>query len=421
MTPYEIVLAIIQVIVIGAIIALTRRFGKQFPVIVIVVILVLSAGAVIYHQLTKEKPIKEMSLNELFDHYADSEQHKQCEGKPDACKEFYIGQSKINNDPQMALRYFLSAYEHNVSGLIDDPDASEANLTTTIAELYRQLEPDHIWAQRFYEKSITAGAEENLCVLGEMLMDDKNISKAREYLIRGDAKNLSACSSHLGAIYFEEKNEDAIRLWLKAYLLDPYGKEVNYYLGNLYVHTGKLQQAKYHFIIALKQFYKTDHIDIYDRYETGIKLKEIDASPLFVERILQNGKFNIDHLKRWFEIVMNRNNDWKPAREANTFTYFMGDSLTFTGDTIIYANTTIDPTADITFDTTTINGLYDLLYGQTPSDIEWDQREKLKVLEVAIKTGNEFNYNGILDGNFTYAISYTPKSKTLLYEIGIRK
>lgn len=422
MSPYEISLPVIQVIVVGVIFALTRRFGKKFSLTVLVTMLTLSAGAVIYYQLTKEKPIEEMTLDERFDHYVTDEQKKQCEGKDDACKEFYVGTALTNTDEKLALRHLISAYEHNVSGMIDDPMASEANLSSSIADLYRHLEPDHIWAQRWYEKSIAAGAEEKLCTLGEMLMEDKNISKAREYLIRGDAKNLSACSSHLGQLYFEEgKSDDALRLWLKAYLIDPYGKEINYYLGNLNVRMGKLQEAKYHYIIALKQLYKTDHIDIYDNYNSGIKLKEIDASPLFVKRILNEGKFNIDHLKRWFEIVLNNNNEWKPAKIADTYVDLLGSRISFSSKKITLSDTISDPHIGLGLNDLKISSLYELIYGQTPSKIDSAQREKTLALDTAIKAGTSFNYKGSIDGNFTLQIIYTPKNGQLIYEIKVKQ
>lgn len=421
MSPYEISLAVIQVIVVGVIFALTRRFGKKFSWIVLSVMLTLSAGAVIYYQLTKEKPIEEMTLAERFDHYATDEQKKQCEGKSDACKEFYVAKALINTDEELALQQLKSAYEHNVSGMIDDPMASEANLSSSIAELYRHLEPDHIWAQRWYEKSIAAGADEKLCTLGEMLIEDKNISKAREYLIRGDAKNLSACSSHLGQLSFEEgKSEDGLRLWLKAYLIDPYGKEINYYLGNLNVRMGKLQEAKYHYIIALKQLYKTDHIDIYDNYNSGIKLKEIDASPLFVKRILNEGKFNIDHLKRWFEIVLNNNNEWKPAKIADTYVDLFGSRISFSSKKITLSDTISDPHSGLGLNDLTISSLYELIHGQTPSKIDSAQREKTLALDTAIKAGTPFKYEGSIDGNFTLQIIYTPKNGQLIYEIKVK-
>lgn len=421
MSLYEIFLAVIQVIVVGVIFALTQRFGKKFSWIVLSVMLTLSAGAVIYYQLTKEKPIEEMTLEERFDHYATDEQKKQCEEKPDACKEFYVGTALINTDEELALQQLISAYEHNVSGVVDDPTASEANLSSSIAELYRHHEPDHIWAQRWYEKSIAAGADEKLCTLGEMLMEDKNISKAREYLIRGDAKNLSACSSHLGQLYFEEgKGDEVLRLWLKAYLIDPYGKEINYYLGNLNVRMGKLKEAKYHYIIALEQLYKIDHIDIYDDY-SGIKLKEIDASPLFVKRILNEGKFNIDHLKRWFGIVLNDNNKWKPAKVADTYVDLLGSTLSYSSQKITLSDTISDPHTGLGLNDLTISSLYELIYGQTPSKIDSAQREKTSALDTAIKVGTPFNYEGAIDGNFTLQIVYTPKNGQFIYEIKVKQ
>lgn len=422
MSPYEIFLALIQVIVLGVIFALTRRFGKKISWIILALMLTLSAGAVIYYQMTKEKPLEEMNLIERFDHYATAEQKKQCEGKDDACKEFYVGKALINTDGKLALHHLISAYEHNVSGVVDDPMESEAKLSSTIAGIYRHYEPDHIWAQRWYEKSIAAGADEKLCTLGEMLMEDKNISKAREYLIRGDTKHLSACSSHLGQLYFEEgKGDEALRLWLKAYLIDPYGKEINYYLGNLNVRMGKLQEAKYHYIIALKQLYKTDHIDIYDNYNSGIKLKEIDASPLFVKRILNEGKFNIDHLKRWFEIVLNNNNGWKPAKTADAYVDMLGSTLSFSNQKITLSDTISDPHSGLGLNDLTINSLYELIYGQTPATIDSAQREKTLALDTAIKAGAPFKYEGSIDGNFTLQIVYTPKNGQLMYEIKVKQ
>ncbi|MDD5387328.1 MAG: hypothetical protein PHQ22_09055 [Sulfuricurvum sp.] len=421
MTPYEIALAIIQVVVIGALFAIMRRSGKKPLIILLVVMLMGSVGAVIYYQLTKEKPIEEMNLNELFNKYSQPDQQKACAENVDACKEFYIGANLQNTDEQLALKYLIAAYDHNVSGLIDDPKAQEANLTASIAVLYRHLEPDHIWATRWYEKSIAAGREENLCVLGEMLMEDHNISKARDYLIRGDAKNLSACTSHLGQLYFEKSKKIADLLWMKAYMSDPYGKEVNYYLGNESVRMDDLQMAKYHYIIALKQLYKTDQIDIYDNYNTGIALNEIDASPLFVERILKQGKFNIDPLKRWFEIVLNDNHDWKSATAPNSYVDLLGSTLAFTDYTITLSDTITNPETGLGLNSITIQKLYELIYGQTPNKISTDQSERTWTLDRAIKAGMEFNYEGAIDGNFTLRIVYTPKNEKLIYEIVVRQ
>ena len=57
MNSYEIVLTIIQVVILGIIFGLSRRYGRKVHFYIIGIILISSLVAIIYHQINKEKLI----------------------------------------------------------------------------------------------------------------------------------------------------------------------------------------------------------------------------------------------------------------------------------------------------------------------------------------------------------------------------
>lgn len=416
MNSYEIVLTIIQVVILGIIFGLSRRYGKKVHFYIIGIILISSLVAIIYHQMNKEKPIEEMTLNELFLKYTTTEQQKQCGNKSDICKEFYVGNALANLDMKLSIKYLILAYEHKVSDIIDDKKASKANIATSIAKLYQQKEPNGIQSSEWYEKSISHGAKENLCVLGEIYMNINQLEKAKNLFIQGDMQNLSVCSSHLGQIYFNEKNKDGIALWLKAYMQDPYGKEINFYLGKMYEQIGELEKAKYHYTVSEHQYYKKSINIIYNE-----KFKNLDVSHLFIDGILKEQNFKIDELNARFEAFMNIQKEWEITSTPNTYVDILGSNLLFSNQSIRLIDIIDDKNIGLGLNELTIKKLYELIYGQTPIKIDIDQNEKISALDNAIKQDKDFQYEGTIDEKFNLVINYSSKDKKMIYEIKVKK
>lgn len=197
---------------------------------------------------------------------------------------------------------------------------------------------------------------------------------------------------------------------------DPYGKEINFYLGKMYEQIGELEKAKYHYTVSEHQYYKKSINIIYNE-----KFKNLDVSHLFIDGILKEQNFKIDELNARFEAFMNIQKEWEITSTPNTYVDILGSNLLFSNQSIRLIDIIDDKNIGLGLNELTIKKLYELIYGQTPIKIDIDQNEKISALDNAIKQDKDFQYEGTIDEKFNLVINYSSKDKKMIYEIKVKK
>lgn len=371
------------------------------------------------------------SFDELYATYVKGAFEEKCQGNTLTCKEFYLAQATAIQAPHIAIVYFQKAYEHNISSQLNDPSARDNNLFSDLANAYALLE-DLPNAKTWYERSVEAGEERNICKLGKIYRDMKNNEKAYDLFKQGHEKHFEECTQELGTFYFNgtyvaKDTHLGSTLWKEAYQEDVFGIDINYNMAVYHANiSNDLNRYKYHLLKAALQGdgeakgYLTEKV-VQGRNVSELFLEEAIRDDIYYSDTLVGNRFSYGfNLYYRFVKFYNPKALWQEVNEG-----IEADTVVFhkNGATIVFGLKTMRIEKD-SLDTASLDEelrlLIDTLYVDTPEEILEYLRQGTESLKKAISHNKVYAQKKEMGPLMEWHFSYEPDSLKSVFEIRLK-
>ena len=362
------------------------------------------------------------SFELLYERYVDFTTQQKCEGKIFTCKEFYLAQSTAIKEPSIAIIYYQKAYENSISTIIDDPNAKDNTLFSNLANAYAllgELENARLW----YERSIAAGEERNVCKLGKIYRDMKQYDKAYALFNKGHETHFEECTQELGTFYFngtyvEKDRKKGSDLWKEAYKDDNFGVDINYNMAVYHANiSNDLDAYKYHLLKAALQKDKDAKA-----YLSEDIVKRRNVTHLFLDEAIREEKEE-NSFKYAYELYYrfmkfyNEEGLWKNSVEQTqeNVVLFIKDeaTLSFGPKKLSIAL----PLSKESFFEEATRLVLDTLYVDTPLALQNTLSQCNEAFKQALKEKSAYERTQIVDTKISWRHMYEPLHQKLSFEI----
>lgn len=376
----------------------------------------------------KAQEVQKPSFDELYHTYVDQQNQKRCEEKGFTCKAFYIALNILQREPRTAIEYLLTAYENNISSIIDDAEAKDAYLFSYLANAY-VMTGDFENAITWYQRSIKAGMHQNICFLGRVYRDIHQLEKAYELFQEGYREHFSECTLDLGTFYFNGIHVSADqqkggKLWMEAYRDNPFSTDTNFNMAVYHANvTQDLNQYKYH---LLKSALGGDIES--KEYLLQPKFNERNVAYLFLDEAISQKKnttalvqgqyfYDKTQLYQRFQAFVNQDKQWEEIflAQGNDKNLFQKEqtSVSF-GLKELAIESLVDSKASFFRD---IRMLVDILYVDTPTPIHLKLMTAEEMYNQAIVQEKELDTKTAVDALTSWKILYQPDKKRIYFAI----
>lgn len=374
------------------------------------------------------KEVQEPSFDELYTTYVDAHTQERCTEKGITCKAFYLALGLLQREPTKAIEYLQFAYENNISSLIDDPEAKDNYLFSSLANAF-VIAGDFQKAIEWYERSIEAGERRNVCYLGRVYRDIQELEKAYTLFEQGHREHFSECTLDLGTFYFngiyvspDRKKGGA--LWMEAYKDNTFGADINFNMAVYHANvTQDLDAYKYH---LLKSALAGDSEA--QSYLLQPKLQERNVVHLFVNEAISDTSYPMAEVdgKRFsygfelyyrFVTFFNQEKLWQEVYETKK-----SDSVVFKKEEAILSFglkklLLESPVSESNSFFRDMRTLVDTLYIDTPNELHVKLSTAEEMFKKAIAQGTILTQTTPIDASMSWQIRYAPDVKRLYFAI----
>jgi len=274
MSAYEIFLAVLQVLILGSMFTVFKRYGKQGLLkygAFLLSAVVLFAGTIYLdkqYYLWSDKPTEKMSFTERYEYFVSEEKKEFCKGKSEFCKKYMLGSRlTIVRERQLGIDYLKEVFENNSS--VEELGIKPYTVSNLIAKTYEELEEvksnngdksnriKYITeALKYYKLSVSLGDRVKVCDIGKLYQSVEDNQNALFYLMMGNTRDYTECNPYLASYFIELKKYDKAKELLEVvHKNNRYDPLINYNLGLM--EDDLLQQKMYMLIGKAQRFKKS--------------------------------------------------------------------------------------------------------------------------------------------------------------------
>lgn len=259
MSGYDIFLFVLKVIILGSMFGVYKVYGKKW--LFILVGAFLSIVFIFYFTTSSKRATTQISkkiekkttFNDMYERLVSDKNKATCKEKGLTCKEFYLGHALYKSSPKKSLKYLKSAYENNITSILEDSSARENYITGDIGRLYARLN-EYKDAIVYTKKSVQDGDVYNNCILGRYYDKLDMLDEAKAAFEKGI--NFYECKLELGTFYYNGRGvkQDKLKgaeLWKGSYKDDKYGADINFNMAVYHSNeTKNIKKYRYHLLKA---------------------------------------------------------------------------------------------------------------------------------------------------------------------------